>query len=270
MLCDLPYCSHAACDDERTNSEGGRKKRKNLIGRGEERLKRALDYILENWLSSTCTPLARLLWMEQFISRVIHSKLMQLVPKWNAINNNFPFYNTSYWLLCLTTKLLLLWMKKLSWIAFNVGAGGVWEGSIEWMWKELINECVFIVNQKKNEGNNRRINSSLIYEQPFIASHKFIHEKWEPNVENSSSFLLSLHCCDFLAAKWRIPFLHFHSAPLSDFPSFLKKDFSEMLQQRDLQWVGVKNVYKYFHLFFKYSGKDKKASLCLQGRTLFV
>lgn len=32
---------------------------------------------------------------EQFILRVIHSKLMQLVPKWNAINNNFPFYNTS-------------------------------------------------------------------------------------------------------------------------------------------------------------------------------
>jgi hypothetical protein len=36
-----------------------------------------------------------------------------------------------------------------------------------------INEYVFIVNQKQNEGNNRKINSSLICAEAFNESHKF-------------------------------------------------------------------------------------------------
>lgn len=43
-------------------------------------------------------------WMKQFILRAIHSKLMQLVPKWNAINNNFPFYNASEYCAVLNGK----------------------------------------------------------------------------------------------------------------------------------------------------------------------
>ena len=79
---------------------------------------RALDCVLYSeltFLFCTLSELASHLWMEQFILRVIHSKLMQLVSKWNAINNNFLFYNTSCFC-CQCVK----W-KILRWIASDEG-----------------------------------------------------------------------------------------------------------------------------------------------------
>lgn len=72
---------------------------------------------------------------------------------------------------------------KSSWMASGRSGG-------EWMWMKLINEKVFIVDHdgEKNEGNNRKINSSLICTRLSLKAINFFRRK-----KNGSSLIL--FCC---------------------------------------------------------------------------